>query len=154
MRTMLQNFTDRLRGLSAEEKDVAIGGAVQELASTMSEMVETQRESVKQTERLHKERVDLANKRHAELVELINRRVDETERDVGERFVKLDAHIAAATRCQHEHDRILEDVQKHMKEDISIESWLGKHATAVIKAVLVFIGGAILAYTWKKVTGI
>lgn len=133
---------------------MAVGGAVQELASNIDELIETQKETAKRTEELHEERVKLANQRHFELVALINNRVDKATENFDETFRKLDKHIIASTTCQHAHERILEDLQEHVRKDVSIDAWLGKHATAVIKAVLVFIGGAILAYTWKKVTGI
>lgn len=154
MRPMLQNFTDRLRALSPDEKDIAIGGAIQELASTVGEMAEAQRGILTKMEDLHKERVELANQRYAALADLINKRVRETEADIGKRFNKVDEHVVKTEKFQAEHQRILDDMQAHMKDDVSIDAWLGKHATAIIKAVLVFIGGAILAYTWKQVAGI
>lgn len=154
MRESLNYFTKALKGLSPEEKDIAIGGAIQELASSMEDMADAQKDASKRTEELHRERVDLANQRHQELVDLINRRVDETEDYVQERMRKLDEHVVEISQCRVAHERILEDLQVHAKNDVSIDAWLGSHATAIIKAVLVFVGGAVLAYTWKQVTGL
>lgn len=154
MRESLRHFTNNVRGLSLEETHMAVGSAIQELTANIDELIDTQKESAKRTEELHKERVELANQRHFELVTLINSRVDRAIGDFDETFRKLDKHIIASAHCQQTHERILEDLQEHVRKDVSIDAWLGKHATAVIKAVLVFIGGAILAYTWKKVTGI
>lgn len=134
-----------IASLESDTRAQVVGAALQELAAATDRnalAIEDVNESIKEIHATIKNEVkDIRD----ELKEWQNG-LDNWRHDT-------EAKISDIHQCRHEHEKTIVALEEHLKNDISIEHWLGKRATAIIKAVLVFIGGALMAYVWKRATG-
>lgn len=135
-----------IASLESDTRAQVVGAAIQELAAATDRnacAIEDVNESIKEIHKTIKNEVREIRSDLKDWQDGLDHWRNETDKTLS------DIH-----QCRSEHERTLDSLEEHVKNNVSIEHWLGKRATAITKAVLVFVGGAIMAYVWKKVTGI
>lgn len=134
-----------IASLESDTRAQVVGAALQELAAATdrnASAIEDVNESVKEIHATIKNEV-----------KDIRDDLKEWQRGLENWQHDTDIKISDIHQCRREHEKTLVALEEHLKNDLSIEHWLGKRAASVIKAVLVFIGGALMAYVWKRATG-
>lgn len=95
--------------------------------------------------------ISMMNKNVERLTNIIEKKVEEIQKDVKEWRKEVDEWRRAADHqlqdihhCRADHQKLLDDLEHHMKNDKPVEHYLGKWALAVIAFVATIAGSFVV----------